>query len=192
MSYWSTSTGEAVNTGETSYETEGGNFAPIPEGSNVLAICEKAAWRTVKDRDEKYVELKWSILQPESVKNRKIFQKLWVGDLDPNERDKEKATKKRDRQLLMFATIDANAGGRLSKSNEMPTDNDLSVALENKMMVLGLGVWKTKSDSGEDMSGNWVRKIEPKSHPVNVPDTKPTVYASSSSSSYTTDDDIPF
>lgn len=169
MSFWNTSSGESAVTDSKEFEVEGGsNFAPIPEGSNVLAMIEEAKWATVRDGIEEFVNIKWAVLKPEEFKNRKIFQKVWVADLDPNEKDKEKAIKKKDRALKMFSAIDANAGGRLSRLDDRPSDDQLAAALANKMMVIGLGVWKTKGSMGEDIDGNWVRAVSDKSKTVNV------------------------
>lgn len=169
MSFWNTSTGETAVSTSKEFEVEGGgNFDPIPEGSNVLAMIEEAKWATVRDGTEEYVNIKWAVLKPEEFKNRKLFQKIWVSDLDPNEKDREKAIKKKDRALKMFAAIDANAGGKLSRLDSKPDDDDLAAALTNKMMVIGLGVWKTKNSMGEDIDGNWVRAVSDKSKAVNV------------------------
>lgn len=76
MSFWSTSSGESINTNSTSFEIEGGgNFTPIPAGTKVLAIIENASRRKTQDGMAEYVEIKWAILRPEPYKNRKIFSK---------------------------------------------------------------------------------------------------------------------
>lgn len=155
--FWTTSTGESAITEGTSYEIEGGgNLDPIPDGAHVLAMVNSAKWATVRDGIERYIEIKWDVMKPLVYANRKVFQKLWVSDLDPGQKDKDKAAAKKDKALRMFSTIDLNAGGRLSKLKAEPDDEDLSVALSGKMMVIGLRVWETTNSSGVDASGNWV------------------------------------
>lgn len=157
MSFWNTSTGESAITETKSFEIEGGgNMAPIPDGAHVLGMVNSAKWATVRDGVDQYVEIKWDVLKPAAYENRKVFQKLWVSDLDPTVKDKDKATAKRDKALRMFSTIDANAGGKLAKLRDKPDDDDLAAALVGKMMVIGLRVWETKNAMGEEASGNWV------------------------------------
>jgi len=186
--FWSISTGEsAVSESSNSFVIEGGSdFEPIPAGTKVLAMPEAAKWRTVRDSVEEYVEITWVILKPEAYQNRKIFHKLWVKDLDPGAKDKEKAKAKKDKALKMLAAIDANAGGKLAKLSSAPTDDHLSVALLNKPMVIGLGTW----DDAETKKpkGNWVMSVAPKGSEISevkkgdaVSSRKPLV-----------DDDIPF
>lgn len=164
MSFWNTSTGESAITESKSFEIEGGgNLDPIPDGSHVLAMINTAKWETVKNGVEEFINIKWEILKPAAYENRKVFQKLWVDELDPGVKDKEKAIAKKDKALRMFSTIDLNAGGRLSKLKGRPDDDDLAAALSGKMMVIGLRVWETKNAAGDDASGNWVYFIGDKS-----------------------------
>lgn len=166
--FWNTSTGEsAVTEATTSFDAGTGNdFEPIPAGTKVLAMPEAAKWRTVKDSVEEYVEITWVILKPEAYQNRKIFHKLWVRDLDPNAKDTDKAKAKKDKHLKLLAAIDANAGGRLAKLNAAPSDDNLSVALLNKPMVIGLGTW----DDAETKKpkGNWVMSVAPKGSEIST------------------------
>ncbi len=62
----------------------------------------------------------------------------------------------------MLAAIDANAGGKLSKSNELPMDESLIKALCNKPMVIMCQVWAMTTDQGEDISGNWISAVSPR------------------------------
>ena len=166
MSFWNTSTGETAYTNETEYDAGGGNFEPLPDGSSVLATIDKVKWETVFEGYQKYINIQWTILEPEPYRNRKVFQKLWVADLDPNAKDNEAGQRKRDRALRLFAAIDANAGGRLAKLNDAPTDDELMFALNGKVMVIGLGLWETN----DGKRGNWVRSVSDKSKALNVPD----------------------
>lgn len=185
--FWNTSTGEsAVTEATTSFDAGTGNdFEPIPAGTKVLAMPEAAKWRTVKDSVEEYVEITWVILKPEAYQNRKIFHKLWVRDLDPNVKDTDKAKVKKDKHLKLLASIDANAGGKLSKLNGFDNDQ-MAMALLNKPMVIGLGTW----DDAETKKpkGNWVMSVAPKSSEIStaVKSTK------AETSKKDIDDDIPF
>lgn len=178
MSFWSTSTGEnAADNAASNYEVEGGgSLEPMPEGTSVLAFPKKAEWSKTQDGNAEFVNIQWSVMKPEQFANRVIFHKLWVADLDPNVEDLEKAKKKRDRNLNMFATIDANAGGRLARINSKPTNEELAAALTGKTMVIGLGVWETN----DGKSGNWVRSVSDKSAELKVGTAKPAQKATSS------------
>ena len=85
MSFFQTSTGQAVQSTGT-FESGGGNMAPIPEGTQVLAAVDEAKWDSIKNED--HVSLRWTVMQPEEYKNRKIFQKIKTNDADPAKRDK--------------------------------------------------------------------------------------------------------
>lgn len=178
MSFWNTSTGEnAADNAASNYEVEGGgSLEPMPEGTSVLAFPKKAEWAKTQDGNAEYVNIQWSVMKPEQFANRVIFHKLWVSDLDPSVSDLEKAKKKRDRNLNMFATIDANAGGRLARINSKPTNEELAAALTGKTMVIGLGVWETN----DGKSGNWVRSVSDKSAELKVGTAKPAQKAASS------------
>lgn len=163
MSFWQLSDNTTANTTtSTEFEISGGNFDVIPAGSSVLAIIDQAQW-TRKDRNDfsspEYLELRWQIMQPEAVKGRKIFHKLWVSDADPNAKDAQKASAKRDKALRMLAAIDANAGGKLATLTAKPTDDQLGIALSNKPMVITLQVWEDKQ---KQPAGNWVSAVAPK------------------------------
>ena len=76
----------------------------------------------------------------------------------------------------MLASIDANAGGKLYALKKKPKDEDLQKCLINKPMMITLDVWKTKNKHGEDISGNWIRAVSPKSSAtVTKPAAKPDI-----------------
>lgn len=169
MSFWQLSDGEdAAKTGGT-FEVGGGDMEPIPSGSSVLAIVDDARWREAfGDESKQYIELRWSVLKPEEYKNRKVFQKLWVEDLDPNAKDEQAATRKRDKARRLLAAIDHNAGGKLTSNPNRPTDDSLMMCLANKPMVLSLQVWsmEDRDNPGQKRQGNWVSKVGPKTDEV--------------------------
>lgn len=191
MSFWETSTGESAIQESKSFEIEGGNMSPIPDGAHVLAMIEEAKWATVKDGTEEYVNIKWAVLKPEIYANRKTFQKLWVSDLDPSVKEKEKAKAKRDKALRMFSVIDANAGGKLSRIAQKPDNDDLAAALVGKMMVIGLRVWENKNAAGDDASGNWVYFVDQKNSELKEGNVKAATKAKPVTPS-SFDDSIPF
>ena len=183
----------AADTGKE-FDGGGGNFDPIPDGSNVLAVVDEAKWD--EKNDAEFISLRWSVLQPPEYANRKIFSKLWVTDLDPSAKDKDKATKKRDRARRMLAAIDANAGGRLTAKPEKPTTDSMMLHLANKPMVICCRVWEIQDrETGGTISGNWVSAISPKSKGVDV---KPAAQKAAASkprvgnSDLGDDTDIPF
>ena len=192
--------GSAAETG-TEYEIPGGgNFDALPDGSKVLAMVEDAEWKEDADHNE-FLNLKWTVLKPEEVKNRKIFQKLWIKDFDPREKDEAKAEKKRDRARRLFAAIDANAGGKLAKKGGIPDADAIMLALVNKPMVIRLGLWEMedRQNPSQVMSGNWIQAIGPKTGEIGLTEAKPRAQSARAGSSqrqqnaaYDDDEDLPF
>lgn len=176
MSFFTTSTGEAINS-TGSFDAGGGDFAPIPKDTRVLAICEEA--KISEYQDNRYVNIKWDIAQPVEYKGRKIFQKVQCFDSD---------SQKRDKALRMLAAIDANAGGKLAASGKEPTDMALMQALGGRQMVLKLGVWELDDKS---KSGNWVQEVSKRAEGGKpAPAQPPAPRASAGFDDM--DDDIPF
>lgn len=196
MSFWDLSDGESAATGEKEYEQATGNLEPIPDGSSVLAIIDEAKWGETRDRDAEFISLRWSVTGPEEYINRKVFQKLWVTDDDPNTTDADKMAKKRDKAKRMLAAIDANCGGKLARKAARPTDDDLALALTNKPMVIKCMVWEMKSTDGTMNSGNWIAAVAPRSKGVDVKAAKaPAAKSTPAASSFgddLDDDLIPF
>jgi hypothetical protein len=190
MSFWNLSDGEKAKS-ETEFDAGGGNMEPIPAGTNALSMIDEVKWDKTKNGDE-FVSIRWSVMKPEEYLNRKVFQKIWCKDLDPNAKDNDKALKKRDKAIRMLAAIDANAGGKLMKNGREPDDDDLQSALTGKLMIISLQQWKMKSETGEDMIGNWVSAVSAKGS-KDVKAGTPSQKTSAPSASQDLDDDeIPF
>lgn len=197
MSFWDLSDGSSAATGEKEYEQPSGNLDPIPNGSAVLAVIDEAKWAETRNENARFVSLRWSVTGPEEYINRKVFQKLWVLDDDPNTTDAAKMAKKRDKAKMMLGAIDANCGGKLSRlKDRLFDDDDLALALTNKPMVIKCMVWEMKGTDGTMNSGNWIAAVAPRSKGVDVKAAKaPAAKASSPASSFGGDDDdldIPF
>lgn len=161
-SFWSTSDGDDLSKApaEKEYDGGGGSFDLIPDKTNCLMSIASAAW--AKDRsDNEYVNLQWSVIKPDSLANRRVFQKIWCKDDDPSAKD---PAKKRDKALKMLAAIDANAGGKLAKAGREPDDDDLALALTNKQMMAKVMVWSMddREKPGEKIEGNWISAVGPK------------------------------
>jgi len=157
MSFWTT---EALaSTG--SIETGGGDIEPIPAKTQVKAAIDEAKWDTTFSGDE-IISLRWTVLAPAEYKNRKVFQKVRVNDID---------TAKAEKAKKMLGAIAVNAGGGLLKLASAPTDADLQKHLLNTPMALLLQVWKIKPEDGSDeMTGNWISSVSPlKSKPAPAP-----------------------
>ena len=159
MSFWNLSTGEDARNTDGTFEIGGGDLAPIPNETNVLAAIDEAKWDATQE-GEQYVSLRWNVLAPEEYKNRKIFQKLWIKDPDPRAKD---AGKKRDKAIRMLAAIDKNCGGKILSSTDEPTTEKLAINLCGKPMIAVVMEWKmTNETSGETMRGNWIAKVSPR------------------------------
>jgi len=201
VSFWDVEGEDLAQTATKEYEVPGGNMDPIPNNSDVLAIIDEAKWQH-KDRDDKtsprYIELRWSVMAPEAFKNRKVYHKLWVTDLDPSAKDETKAKAKQAKARRMLASIDSNAGGNLLKSGAEPTADSMTLHLCNKPMVIKLMVWSMKGNDGSDMAGNWVSAVKPSDSPLHISDEKPPKASSgsgqtpSAGGSRDMDDEIPF
>lgn len=138
----------------------GVGMEPIPNNTDVLAAPDEAKWDEYDG--DRYISLRWSVIAPKEYKNRKIFHKIRVMDSDPKKAEKAKR---------MLAAIDVNAGGKLMKANEEPTDKSLTMALVNKPMVLKVMKWEIpaeQSNDGQHREGNWVAAVSPRkgSEPV--------------------------
>jgi hypothetical protein len=141
-------------------EMGGGDIEPIPSKTQCVAAIDEIKWDNYND--EEYISARWNILQPAEFKNRKIFQKIKVKDVDD---------KKRQKAVKMLAAIDFNAKGGLMSSGKVPTDTLLQKSLMNKIMVIMVQVWAIKDEAtGETKKGNWVSAVSPKSAgtPVNA------------------------
>lgn len=168
MGFWDTSDGEDVKSNSTGeFDAGGGRMEVIPDNTSVLAMIDEAKWDRTQDQD-RYISLRWTVLAPEELKNRKIFQKLWVLDDEPRAKD---PAKKRDKAKRMLAAIDTNAGGKLLAKPEMPTDESLTSCLTNKPMVIKVMVWEMEDRSNGGIArGNWVGAVAPKTAPQSSPE----------------------
>lgn len=176
MSFFTTSDGQNA-AGSNEFQLGGGDIAPIPKGTRVLAAIDETK---VDDYEGKrFVNNRWNILQPAEFAGRKVFQKLHCWDLD---------TAKRDKAIRMLAAIDTNAGGKIAASGQEPDDMLLQQSITNKPMVLDLEVWEINGKTG-----NWVSKVSPRAAntataapaPQQAPKPAPAMPT-------TNDDDVPF
>lgn len=184
--FWSTSKGEDLHNTNGEFESGGGDFEPIPNGTQCLAAIDEAKWDHTRTGEE-FISLRWSVLQPEEYSNRKVFQKLFVSDDDPRAKDPEA---KRDKALLMLAAIDKNAGGKLLASGEKPDGTRLSSCLTRKPMVIKIAVWKMKADDGTENSGNWISAVAPRERGAPQAMTKPQAKAPARRPA--ADEEVPF
>ena len=194
--FWGLSTGEdATDDVSTSYEVASGSFDAFPEGTKLLAMVTDAEWRTNDQTGLENLSLTWTVVKPEEVANRKVFQSLWLTDLQPEAKDPEK---KRDKARRMFAAIDANAGGKLAKKPGKPDAEAILIALANKQMLIRLGEYEGKTRDGGTVQRNYVQAVGPKTGETYLP--PPTKRAPSRQATHSGapaggiafDDDIPF
>lgn len=173
MSFWDLSDGNTAKDTGGQYEVPGGTMEPIPAGSSVLAMIDEIKWDRKQTGDE-FISARWTVLAPEEYKNRKVFHKLWVTDLDPGAKDQDAGVKKRDKARKMLAAIDANAGGKLTAKPGIPTNDDLQ-QITNKPMVCTLMIWSMPdTQNGGMMHGNWVSAVAPKADKdIHIAEAKP-------------------
>ena len=195
--FWGLSDGSSATDTDENFELAGGNLEPIPEGSTVIAAVEAAAWKDDNDNNE-FLEIKWRVAKPEAFANRVIYQKLWVTDADPRAKDEAAAKKKTDNARRLLSRIDAEAGGKLARKSGKPTDDELAVALQNKLMAIKVMVWAMKGNDGSDMSGNWIAAVMSKTKPVEITNAAPPkaqaakVQTSQGFVDFDDDGDVPF
>lgn len=197
MSFWDLSDGgNAAEAASDEYEIPSGNLDPIPDGSSVLAMIDEAKWDERDGAD--YISLRWTVLAPDEFKNRKIFHKLWVTDDDPNAKDEDRARKKRDKARRMLAAIDANAGSKLARKSGVPTDEQLTMCLTNKPMVIKCMEWSMpdRDQPGQFVRGNWIAAVAPKAKGIDVKDARPapqsTAIGGAPAGGADIDDEVPF
>lgn len=202
MSFWATSQGEVIDA-EKNFDGGGGEIEVLPNDIKVLAMIEDVKWdKTGDDMPKEFINARWTVLKPDDYKNRKVFQKLWVTDLDPRAKDKEKAIAKRDKAKHMLAAIDANCGGKLRENDGKPSDSQLMAALSSKPMQIHVMVAEFQKTDGSTGKSNWVRAVAAKGTDE-IPDKAPPVKESQKSSAGSRgnigtgftrdmDDDIPF
>lgn len=154
MSFWNLNDGSTA-TSTTEFEIEGGNLEPIPDDTQCIAAIEEAKWDEYET--DRYISLKWRVMQPKEYDRRVIFHKVKVFGTS---RDKDpQATA--DKAKRMLAAIDANAGGQLMKIQGEPSTMDLMSALVGKMMAIKVKVWQMTGDDGQERSGNWICAVAP-------------------------------
>lgn len=190
--FWGLSSGgDATEDVSTSYEVASGSFEAFPGGTKLLAMVTDAEWRVNEQSGLENLSLTWTVVKPEEVANRKVFQALWLTDLQPEAKDPEK---KRDKARRMFAAIDANAGGKLARKPGKPDAEAILIALANKQMVIRLGEYEGKTRDGGTVQRNYVQAVGPKTEETYLP--QPTRRAPSrtavSSVVRIDDDEIPF
>ena len=146
-----------IDTSASTFELGGGELAPIPENTKVLAVAEEA--KNDEYQGARSIKIKWRISQPAEYANRVLFQKLQV--YNPDKADKHKR---------MLAAIATNAGGQLFQAMQQsgesePSDMSLST-ITNRPMVLQLGIWESEDKS---KSGNWVKAVSARKSPAGAP-----------------------
>jgi len=134
-----------------------GGGEPIPDGTQLLAVIDSAAWDEYEG--VRTIKITWTALKPSRYANRKVFQKVKVEDADPA---------KRKRQMTMLAAIATNAGGGLLQVDGEPNDAELARHLAGKQMLIKVGIWEMG-----DKSGNWVSAVAPKAAVEEVEDDLP-------------------
>ncbi len=183
MSFWDLNDGTKAESKNT-FELASGNLEPIPNDTTCIAAIEEAKWDSYQD--DRYISLKWRVMQPDAYANRVVFHKIKVFGM-ANDKDPQATA---DKAKRMLAAIDANAGGKLMEIQGEPSDMDLMSALVGKMMATKMMVWEFKKpDTGEEMSGNWIAAVAPvKGAEISRPEAKPA----QEPVEHNLTDDIPF
>jgi len=178
--FWELSDGDDIVKIGGKFETGGGNIEPIPDKTDVVAVIDEARIER-NQQGLQYISLRWNIVSPADYKNRKVFQKLWVFDDDPQAKN---PVQKRDKAKKMLFAVDTNAGGKLKASGKAPSDELLQSTLTNKPMQIK--VMLMKRDDGTGM--NWISSVAPRSGGA----ATITAAAAPKAAAVEIDDEVPF
>lgn len=180
--FWDLNDGTEIEVA-TSYESSGGDIPPMPDNTQTISAIEEAKWDEYAG--DRYISLKWRVMQPEIFSNRVVFHKVKVFGLAADKDPQATA----DKAKKMLAAIDSNAGGKLMQVKGEPTDTDLMSALGGKLMATKLKLWRIENkETGAVKEGNWVCAVSPAKGATvsNAPAPAPAAKADDF------DDDIPF
>jgi hypothetical protein len=168
------------------YKLSDGNFETIPNDTTALAMVESAVLTKYKETGLEYIKVTWNLIKPEELANRKIWQSLWVKDLDPNTAT-EKQVAKKDKHTDMMYAIDGNASGVAFKLDRLPTDEELQSWIDHPMFI------KIMVMAMKDSEINWVSWVMPKDKKdVKAEIGKTKAQAAKSEKKNPQDDDLPF
>ena len=173
--FWELSDGDDVAKTGNKFETGGGNLDPIPDKTDCVAVIDEAKIEN-NQNGLKYISLRWSVVAPADYKNRKVFQKLWVFDQDPQAKN---PVIKQDKAKKMLFAIDNNSGGKLKASGKEPTSELLQASVMNKPMQIKINLMKR--DDGTGM--NWISSVSPRGG---------AAAAAPKAVAVTEDDEVPF
>lgn len=183
MSFWQMSDGgNATQDAQGSFDGGGGDIKPIPANTGCIAVVEEIKWDEFEG--DRFISAKWRVSQPQQYANRVIFHKLKVYGTGRDRNPSATA----DKAKRMLAAMDTNAGGRLSRLQSEPTDQDLMSALAGRMMAIKVQVWKMKIE-GDDREGNWVSAVAPAKQQAAAPAPQPAPAPSTEADDFS---DIPF
>ncbi|MGZ7118234.1 MAG: hypothetical protein ACXVH2_00845 [Methanobacterium sp.] len=156
--FFTTSTGESIE--QTDSFENSVIQKLIPSGTQLHASVLEATWEPETNYANEHVLIRWYITEKGEYNGFTVKQKLHVLDDEAKKADKAKT------QLMV---IDTNAKGELNKlantgKFEVGNNLQLSRALNGANALLTLDVYDMPSNNGGDnMTGNWVRKIAPAS-----------------------------
>lgn len=185
--FFTTSDGSAIEQTD-SFENSGVQKL-IPSGTQLHASVLESTWEPETQYANEHVLIRWYITEKGEYNGFTIKQKLHVLDNESKKADKAKT------QLMV---IDTNAKGELNKlanlgKFEVGNNLQLSRALNGANALLTLDVYDMPSNNGGDnMTGNWVRKIAPVSKAQKQEDSHVEQQAKTKTPIDDYDDQIPF
>lgn len=146
MSFWNV---EGFTTDGSAQNSNIEDFSIIPGGTKAIAMAREVKKVTSEHTGETYFEGKLKIVS-EDFKNQVVKVKFRVFEDD---------AKKRARAINQFMRLFILCGVELPQGE--PTAEDLA-QLNNNPFGIEIDIWEsTNSETGEPMSGNWVRAYQP-------------------------------
>lgn len=155
MSFWDLENGETA-AASTEYEAPSGGSI-IPAKTGAIMLIDEIAWKTTQTDSREYINIRYNVLEPDDYNGRKVFQKLWVTDDDPNAKD---PVKKRENAKRFLAALFGVTGGTMPAGK--PTDAELMQELSNRPLWGMIMVWSMpdRDNPNEKIEGNWISAIK--------------------------------
>lgn len=152
--FWNLSDGTQAETSDEYEAPQGGGV--IPDNTNVVALIDEAKWETRQTDSKEYLSVRYNVLEPADFAGRKVFQKLWLTDDDPNAKN---PNKKRDNAKRMLMALYGITGA--TPPSGKPTDEELMTNLSNKPLWAKVMVWSMddRDNPGEKIEGNWIAHV---------------------------------
>ena len=129
MSFWEMSDGSQAQA-STEYEAPSGGGV-IPDDTDVMAFIDEIKWDE-KDGN-KFISARWRVAKPETLKNRVVFQKMWVMGNNPQTKEPEKRKKQGDEWKEEASFFDVTLWGKMAEGLNTYLVKGKQIAVEGEL-----------------------------------------------------------